>query len=153
MRVALYFVLVVVLSSGCVAVPALKERGEVRSGALWIEEHCPGVRGPDGARVNVDGRSVPLAQADPDSLLCNGRKISYEAASAMAENKIPRDPNALECAVTGRFSFVQRRGLWPVRVVVQRLDRRQRGEQPSLASAVLIDEDGVLVDGGVRDRD
>ena len=88
--------LAAVLVTGCIAVPALKERREIRREALWMEEHCPGTRGPDGAVIQQGAINVSLERVVGDWFQCNGAQVRREAVQAMGDSKIPRDPMAVE---------------------------------------------------------
>jgi len=89
--------LVLTTATGCLAVPALKQRETIRAQALWVEQNCPGTRGPFGAVVSTGtGSTVRLTHTHGEVFECAGVPVSRDALAAMGDNKIPRDPNVLE---------------------------------------------------------
>lgn len=83
--------------TGCVAVPALEKRMEIRTQVQWVEERCPSTRGPNGPVVDTDNaKDVPLELVPGDEFTCGSITVHRDAIRAFGENNIPREPNKAE---------------------------------------------------------
>ena len=83
--------------TGCVAVPALERRQDIRRQAEWVAERCPGTRGTNGPVIDLgDEKDVPLELVPGDEFTCANVTVHRDAIRAAGENDIPRDPNAAE---------------------------------------------------------
>ena len=89
MKRCLLLVFTAMVSTGCIAVPALEERERLHDQAIWTANQCPSVRGRSGAVVHDRyNRAVPLEHVPGEWFSCSGRRVHRDALRAVGSNKV-----------------------------------------------------------------